>query len=78
MPYKFEYVINDDQPYTDFSFTDGNPRKHYILTRERENGQERWWGTIMTSQFDDGDFNEDENMTKSLVTELRGLLPATE
>lgn len=75
MAFKFECLIQNEgvNGYTDWQFTDGNPRKSYVLSRENDTG--KFYAVEQTSQSDDGEFDEGIQMPDHHVAWLRGLLP---
>lgn len=68
--WKFEGSRLDDEHYTDYEFTNGEPCKLFVLTRVKDNSH--WYGSIMTSATPDGEFDQEIPMPREMVDTLFG------
>ena len=59
--------------YSDFEFTDGDPKTLYLISRENETG--KWHGVVLKSETNDGAFDIEHDMPHSLLDYLRELIP---
>lgn len=65
----------DDEHYTDYEFTNGDPCKLFILTYVKENNH--WYGVIMASETPEGEFSQESHMSVEMVETLRRLIPVS-
>jgi hypothetical protein len=73
--YTFDCLYQECAEYRDYHFSDGNPCKSYVVSKDKENGT--WYGLIRTSDDEEAPFDDEQPMPEELVNQLRALIPQT-